>query len=217
MSECGWKHEHYIDVLSAYRSAGYEIVRLIDYAKMDKLPEKVMILRHDVDISFRGAAEMSYLESANGFASSYYMRVHARKYNLLDTCNIYKLWDMEDQGHEIGLHIGAGESEILKEALGRSVQRQFDILSLVVNGSVSSASIHSRSEPGAADAVANWCKDKGLEFAYDDRFFKDIKYISDSRGMWREGCFCQWINRVPRLQVLTHPVWWHHKVPEENY
>jgi len=37
-----------------------------------------------------------------------------------------------------------------------------------------------------------------------------VKYISDSRGIWREGCPCQVLSRslYPAVQMLVHPVWW---------
>ena len=34
------------------------------------------------------------------------------------------------------------------------------------------------------------------------------KYLSDSARRWREGCVCEWLGKVDRLEVLIHPVWW---------
>ena len=55
----------------------------------------------------------------------------------------------------------------------------------------------------------------GLKFeffanTYENRFFKDIKYLSDSKKNWREGCPCQAIleGKYQQLQLLTHPIWW---------
>ena len=53
--------------------------------------------------------------------------------------------------------------------------------------------------------------------SYENRFFKDIKYLSDSGGRWREGHFNEWVNVENKLQVLTHPWWWFKKYPQENY
>lgn len=217
MSECSFKYDHYTETLTRYSGAGYKVLSLADYASMENHPEKALILRHDVDFSFMAAAEMASLESINGFTASYHFRVHARNYNILDPCNMYKLWDIECQGHDVGLHIGTGESEILNEDLDTSIKRQISILETVKRGAVRSASPHLPSSELGIDSAKKACGEFGIWFAYDDIFFRDIMYTSDSMGWWRDGCFCQWIDRTPRLQVLTHPVWWYSNVPEENY
>ena len=45
---------------------------------------------------------------------------------------------------------------------------------------------------------------------YEKRFFKDFKYLSDSRRQWREGCICNKIdvNKYDKLHILIHPFWW---------
>ena len=54
--------------------------------------------------------------------------------------------------------------------------------------------------------------------AYEARFTTPtMKYLSDSSGHWREGHFAEWVDKVPVLQVLTHPFWWFETVPAENY
>lgn len=217
MTECGFTHDHYIDTLVRYRDAGYEVMRFVDYARMGVPPEKALILRHDVVFSPVAAADMASLEEINGFLSSYYYRVHSRIYNLFGTCNMYPMWGMESAGHEIGLRIGVGESRILHEFLSASIFRQLHALRLVANKSIWSVSMHHPASPAASECVADWCRETALFFTCDDQYIKDIKYISDSSAGWSEGCFCNWINKAPRLQVLIHPVWWHGNVPEEYY
>lgn len=53
--------------------------------------------------------------------------------------------------------------------------------------------------------------------SYDKKYFKDIKYISDSGGRWREGHFAEWLDKVDQIQILTHPLWWYESSPQENY
>ncbi len=217
MSECSTRYQHYIETLIAYRDAGYKAMRFIDYARSDRLPDKTIILRHDVDFSLKAAAEMASLESANGFQSSFFLRVHAHFYSVFDVCSMASIGMMLDSGHEIGLHVGSGESQRLRENPEHSMDRQLCALVSVIDAGVQSASAHPPLGGGMPERVAEWVSINGLRYTYDKPYFKDIKYLSDSRNSWREGCFCKWINEVPRLQVLTHPVWWHHKVPEENY
>ncbi len=51
---------------------------------------------------------------------------------------------------------------------------------------------------------------QGLVNTYENRFMKDCKYISDSSGQWKEGCPCHVLadGVYPRVQLLTHPLWW---------
>lgn len=45
---------------------------------------------------------------------------------------------------------------------------------------------------------------------YNKKYFKEFKYISDSRMEWKEGCICQVIreNKYKKLHILTHPLSW---------
>ena len=42
--------------------------------------------------------------------------------------------------------------------------------------------------------------------SYENRFFKDIKYLSDSGGRWREGHFNEWVNVENKLHINTSVV-----------
>ena len=54
--------------------------------------------------------------------------------------------------------------------------------------------------------------------AYEPAFFREIKYLSDSKGTWREGCICQWLqdSSLAHFQVLTHPIWWGEREQDPN-
>jgi hypothetical protein len=41
---------------------------------------------------------------------------------------------------------------------------------------------------------------------YEKKFFRDLKYISDSRRTWKEGCVCKKLNPeiYPKLHLLIH-------------
>ncbi|MDU3351755.1 MAG: hypothetical protein E7E72_16830, partial [Clostridium sp.] len=48
---------------------------------------------------------------------------------------------------------------------------------------------------------------------YSKKFFKEFAYISDSRGVWQNGCICDILNNdsPEKLQFLTHAIWWKEK------
>jgi hypothetical protein len=45
---------------------------------------------------------------------------------------------------------------------------------------------------------------------YEQKYFGDVVYLSDSTGHWRSGCPCKVLDKENRknYQFLTHPVWW---------
>jgi hypothetical protein len=45
-------------------------------------------------------------------------------------------------------------------------------------------------------------------YSYSNEFTKEMKYLSDSSGIWREGCCCKHLGNHDRFQILTHPEWW---------
>jgi len=59
-------------------------------------------LRHDVDYSIDAALEMAFIENYYGFTSTYFILPYASYWN--DTRLISKILQIQDFGHEIGIH-----------------------------------------------------------------------------------------------------------------
>ena len=58
---------------------------------------------------------------------------------------------------------------------------------------------------------------RGMHHTYENRYFSEIKYLSDSQG-WYEGCVCKIFKnrKYPKIQLLTHPyIWW--PSPQSNF
>lgn len=45
-------------------------------------------------------------------------------------------------------------------------------------------------------------------YGMSERYFHEMKYLSDSNGVWREGDLIAHLGRHHRFQVLIHPDWW---------
>ena len=57
----------------------------------------------------------------------------------------------------------------------------------------------------------NWKKEKsaGMVNTYSNWFQGNVRYGSDSNGIWRNESFSEIIASEPdNLQLLSHPVWW---------
>ena len=48
----------------------------------------------------------------------------------------------------------------------------------------------------------------GVVDVYDPLYFTEIKYVSDSTQVWREGVVTRLLDRHERIQLLTHEYYW---------
>lgn len=86
----------YTDLLINLRKQGYSFQRVEDY--MNGPSDKVVILRHDVDLRNYAALRLAKAEARLGIKSTYYFRVVKQSYNPR------VIEQIVDMGHEIGYH-----------------------------------------------------------------------------------------------------------------
>lgn len=167
---------------------------------------RCVILRHDVDFSVEKAKTLAELEYKNGIKSTYFFLMTSDFYNICSKHSrtaIKEIWKM---GHQIGLHfdeaaydssVGNNVFELVKE----EVERMKNILQMDIR----SVSMH-RPSPETLTANYDW---NGIINSYGNTFFRDFKYVSDSRRNWREN-----IEEIiaseeySKLHILTHPFWY---------
>jgi len=154
--------------------------------------ERFILLRHDVDYYLDYAVQLAEFEHDQGVKSTYFILLHSEFYNALAPKSMEQIKKIEKLGHEIGWHV--------------DVRYTFDyderrILQDIIKGDIHSYSLHLptlTSKPNPYLMLS--CKEINSDY--------DVKYISDSGKHWREGCMCNHIGNYPRLQILTHPIWW---------
>jgi len=154
--------------------------------------ERFILLRHDVDFYLDYAVQLAIFEHHLGIQSTYFILLHSPFYNVLAPKSIEQIREIEKLGHEIGWHVDTRYSFDYDERR---------ILQDIIKGDVHSFSLHLptlTNKPNPYMMLS--CKEINLDY--------DIKYISDSSKYWREGCMCNHIGNYPRLQILTHPIWW---------
>tara|TARA_R110002020_G_scaffold25288_1_gene82507 strand:+ start:88 stop:732 length:645 start_codon:yes stop_codon:yes gene_type:complete len=193
----------------------YKFFRFKEYDSIETTPMSI-VMRHDIDHNLELALTMAKIEASLGISSTFFVRTRAVKYNLLSMPSLNIVEQINNMGHEIGLHY----EHFGKEAnLNKDILLHVKILEETLGKRVVSISPH---EP---------CRNKSFVFsvselvgtgilhqAYEDKFFKDMKYISDSSAHWREGPMINFIEKkVKRLYILTHPFWWYNTSPSENY
>jgi hypothetical protein len=181
---CNFGIAHYFETIDAYHDAGYSITPVSDYFQAH-ISERHLLLRHDVDLSLDYALELALLEKDNDTRATYYILLHGGLYDALGDRGTETIREIKKAGHEIGLHIDT------RHYLG---QVEFSILSAI-----------------AQCDVTSWCQHlititPHLSMPRDAAFIP-YKYLSDSAMNWREGCFCNHINKHDKMQILVHPEW----------
>lgn len=168
--------------------------------------DKCVILRHDIDNDIKKALKLAEIESVEGISSTYFVLLTSDFYNVFSYKNSLMLRKIAELGHEIGLHFDQVRyPNISLEKMKEVIIREARILSEAVAKPINCVSMHRPSkEVLEADLVI-----PGLINSYGQRFFKEFKYLSDSRRRWREPV--EEIiasEKYNMLHILTHAFWY---------
>ena len=212
----GFSFADYRGALRAFKDAGYTISGFGAY--LDDPAGKHLIMRHDCDNSLDQALRMAEIDADEGVSSTFFVRVHARGYNLLSLPSMQALRRLEALGLEVELHLEGGIPDVLGIPLDVFADRQKMIFEAAVDRECHGISSHEPARMGQLDFAGSLVERWGIRYhAYEDRFTTPtMKYLSDSSATWREGHYRLWVDKADRLQVLTHPIWWFDQVPQEN-
>lgn len=195
---------HYREILQKAKAANYTFV---SYKEYDGFEGKSIILRHDIDLSLEKAVNIAKIEKEERVVSTYFLMLSSEFYNLLSPHARQMVQEIRKLGHHIGLHFDPTTySYNTKEELERYIQSEVQILSDIVQEKIDVLSFHRPSQ----EVLVNNYQFEGLVNTYSNVFFKEIKYISDSRKRWREETIDEIIEQklYDQVQLLIHPIWW---------
>lgn len=190
----------YAALIECIRRNGYAISDYAEYKKYDK----VVIIKHDVDTSLKKAAEFAEFERSLGISTTYNVLLCSDFYNPYSKRNIEYLKRISEAGHDIGLHFDEMRYE---DNILENIDRELEMLENYVGMRIKSMSMH---RPSQQTLEANYLIGGGrIVNSYSKEFFKEFKYISDSRMNWREDPFetveC---GKYDNIHLLTHPIWY---------
>lgn len=205
LSDHEFTESHY-EVILARAAAKY----CFNGSEMDDTRPSVC-WRHDVDYSPHRALAFARIEHEQGLRCVYHLLVSSRYYNLLepevsDICR-----RIAALGHEIGLHF---DIDVLKEdSFGREaflarIRFEKEVLSGALGVEPISLSFHNHSLH--AEQILQMSVVAGMRNLAWGGFFDEMKYVSDSNGIWRHDRLNEVLEApaYPKLHVLTHPIWW---------
>lgn len=204
------RHVHPAIQLSKYREhlrlarqQGYAVVT---YDEVDSA-SKCLILRHDIDIDLHCAVEMARVEQQEGVAATYFLMLHNELYNVAATSSRALVRELTELGHAIGLHFDPTYwSVTTREELHEYVRLEIGWLSKIADRPVKYVSFHQPTTFILDDDF----EDDLFVSVYNRKFTKDLRYIADSMGGWREEAIDELLRsgRSSKIQFLSHPALW---------
>ena len=195
-----FNQDSYILLINKLLSSNYKFVFFEDFNRNIK---GQIILRHDVDQDCSYALELAKIENSLGIKSTYFFLIRNDSYNLFSERNSVSVKKIKSLGHSISLHFDPLVYKNPREGL----LLEKNMFENFFNEKVNMVSLHRPPK----DYIGSEYK-KALDFpnTYEDIYFKNIHYCSDSRGAFRYGyptnsmAFKKKLN----IQLLIHPIWW---------
>jgi hypothetical protein len=201
VSECAYSVAHYRDILRAAQ-ARYWLPLVRDVARR-RPTRDFLLIRHDVDLHPWAALAMAELEKEEGVATTYYFRLHAPYYNLLDGRVAEIVRAIAAMGHEVGLHYEPGFFLARGEDPIAGTRRDIEVFEAVLGAPTATIAQHQPAQGPVLGVVS-----ERHPCAYERDLVHDIPYFGDSGHHWREGCICTKLGHLPRIHVLIHPHAW---------
>ncbi|MBK6905422.1 MAG: hypothetical protein IPH04_22145 [Saprospirales bacterium] len=188
----------YEDFLKTFLKDGYEFLFFQDINSS----YKQLVLRHDVDFDTAFALETAKIEARLGVKSTYFFLLRSNLYNILAPADFENVQEIRSLGHQISVHF----DPTIYDDFHQGLQQEVAIFEACFNEKVKIVSFH---RPNAFfqeydSPVMN------IEHTYQSKYFRDIKYFSDSTGVWRFGHPADSMEFAlgKSLHILIHPIWW---------
>ena len=189
-----------LSLIKGYKFSSYENVDNHD---------KSIILRHDVDFCPIKALEVARIEYEIGVKSTYFVLLSTEFYNVFSRESSRMFSEILDMGHHIGLHFDEQRCETSSiEQIKEQIYNEKEILGRALKTQISVVSMHRPSQFTLDSSIEL----DGLINSYSPKYFKEMKYISDSRMNWREDPKAVVSNnQYNKIHILTHPFWYSSK------
>lgn len=188
----------YEDFLSLFLNKGYEFLFFQELSES----KKQLVLRHDIDFDTTFALQTAQIENRMGVKSTYFLMLRSNLYNILSSSDFENIWEIRNLGHQISVHFDPS----IYEDFHTGLKEEVSIFEACFKEKVQIISFHRPNE-----FFQNYdAPVMGIEHTYLSKYFRDLKYFSDSTGVWRFGhpAASPEFAQGQSLHILTHPIWW---------
>jgi len=201
---CNFTLKHYEEICNIIAKSQYKICFFNDCSSDYR---NILILRHDVDQSLDQSIKIAKIENKYNIKSTFFIWLRSPFYNIFEKKYSDIIYEIASLGHQIGLHFDESSYIINSEVdFNKFIEKEINLIQTYFNINIFAVSMHRPSK---------WILDNNIQLdnyinTYSKIYFKDFKYISDSKRQWKEGCICNKINinKYNKLHILIHPFWW---------
>lgn len=192
----------YRELIALLKAQNYRFCGYFDHEGADKR----IILRHDIDYSMERAVKLAQVEQEEGVRSTYFALLRTDFYNPASKHMTDMLQQIRGMGHEVGLHFDEVAYEgCSAEELPGLIRREAKLLGDICDFPIRCFSMH---RPNRLTLEKD-LQVEGLVNSYGQEFFRDFKYLSDSRRNWREPVLdIIRSGQYDKLHILTHAFWY---------
>ena len=192
--------QEYTELIEALLSKGYIFKEFLSPGD-----QNTIYLRHDIDFSIKDAFQIANIEKELGIKSNYFFMINSNFYNCFSTENYKLIRFILDFGHTISLHFDPSCHLNLEE--GFKLEKR--IFESSFNMKIKLISLH---KPRLF--LNNNNKKIGdCYHTYEDKFFREMHYYSDSGGKDVSEIIKKLSPEkfTKPIQLLLHPIWWTQK------
>lgn len=188
--------EGFAELIAGFRAAGYRFRGFSEPAEA-----RTVVLRHDIDFSVDLAHALAKEEAELGVNATFFFMATSNAYNLFSAHNRRLVREIIAMGHTASLHF----DPTVHEDVDAGFREECAALA-PLTGPVEIVSLH---RPGDY-LLDNNRPLPGARHTYEDCYFRDLAYISDSGGAFAHGHPFEtdaFASGRP-IQLLLHPIWW---------
>lgn len=194
---------------SVFRLSLKNAFKPIFFGQEQDIEDKFILWRHDVDLDLSAALNMARTEGEEGIKSTYFFMIRTWFYNIFSKDGEKAIREILGLGHQIGLHCDLGvlrNTKLLEDSIERKVKQEFSLIETAFGKGIFQRLVSFHNPPKSVLRKSF----PSFYSAYAEKFFTDIKYLSDSNMIWRNGPIENWLTQssVTKLSILLHPMIW---------
>lgn len=197
----------YKELLQELIGAGYNAITYADYCTLPVLPDKYVILRHDIDKQPLQALQFAKIDEDLGVKATYYFRI------VKQSNNPSVIRAIADMGMEVGYHyedmsICKGNWQQANRHFQESIayiRKYYPVRTICVHGAP-----RSRIDNKTLWEHADYHDYGVIGEPYFDTDFNTVFYLTDTGRRW-DGYRFSFIDKIPQQQSLwTEKGWVYH-------
>lgn len=172
--------------------------------------KRIVILRHDIDYLPQAAVDIALIEKELGVTGSYFFQVRSPFYNIFVRKNVQAVETISQLGHTVGLHFYTHDlGNVSLRAINTSLNKEYGILSSYFPFVRPVVSFHNPPSE-LLERISGSTRFGNFVVSYEERFFRKLRYISDSDMSF---CFDRFNKSISEgncesMQLLLHPFLW---------